>query len=87
MKKLALPNNAYNFGSSNVNGNDFALYGIQKTQEGNAAIDDAIKYLQGLKKSYPLYWSDSLYNSTKAHVSDLQAGKVMHSNNDSAEFT
>ena len=78
LKKLALPNNAYNITFSK---------GFVVTQEGNAAIEDAITYLQGAMKSYPLYWSDGLYNSSKVHVSDLQAGKVIPLNNGSSEFT
>ena len=54
-----------------MNANDFAMYGIIQTEEGNAAIDDAILFLQGLKKSYPFYWSDGLFNATKVY--DLNA--------------
>ncbi len=39
-----------------------------------------------MKKSYPLYWSDGLYNSTKVHFSDIQSGKVIL-NSGSAEYT
>ena len=75
LKKQALANNTYNFSFSK---------GFVTTQEGNAAIDDAIKYLTGIKKSYPLYWSDGLYNSTKVQFANLQARKT---NQGSAEFT
>jgi hypothetical protein len=59
LKKMALPNNTYKTRTSE---------GYVITYEGNEAIEDAINYLKGLKKSYPLFWSDGLYNSTKAYV-------------------
>jgi len=48
LKKLALPNNAYNLGFNNPNakyGAQMTMYGILATVEGNAAIDDAITFL------------------------------------------
>ena len=70
---MALPDNAYNLGFVNPNAkyaSQMTLYGILATSEGNKAIDDAIKFLQGLRKSYPLYWSDGLYNATKGYNSE-----------------
>lgn len=77
LKKLLLPNNTYNISFSK---------GLVVTKEGNAAIDDAIKFLKGVKKLYPMYWSDGLYNATKVRFANRKAGNVSLNASSAAEF-